>query len=93
MKYRKRPVIINAFKYDGDFMSTDGKHYVPEWAVEALEITGIGGMYFTEKGLLIETLEGQMHVSEGDYVIKGIQGELYPCKPDIFELSYEVVES
>ena len=42
--------------------------------------------------LHIKTLEGNHHVSVGDYVIKGVQGELYPCKPDIFEQTYELVE-
>jgi hypothetical protein len=41
---------------------------------------------------LIPTLEGDMKCSKGDYVIKGVKGEFYPCKPDIFELTYEIVE-
>lgn len=50
-------------------------------------------VYFTTvKRLLLHTLEGTMEVSEGDYIIKGIKGEFYPCKPDIFEQTYEVVE-
>lgn len=40
----------------------------------------------------IETLEGTMEISDGDYIIKGVQGEFYPCKPDVFEETYEVVE-
>ena len=50
-------------------------------------------MYYEGQGeLYIKTLEGIHHVSIGDYIIKGVKGELYPCKPDIFEQTYEVVE-
>lgn len=57
MKYRKKPVVIEAFQ--------------------------------TDKELDIETLEGTMHASVGDYIITGVRGEKYPCKPDIFEQTYE----
>lgn len=67
--------------------------YVPNWAVEAYEK---GVMHYASEGcdappceLFIETLEGIHHVSVWDYVIKGVNGELYPCKPDIFEKTYE----
>ena len=94
MKYRKRPVVIEAFQYDGDLRGSDGEWYVPEWAQEACEK---GIMYFdsTEESpceLFIETLEGTHHASVGDYIIYGVNGELYPCKPDIFEKTYESVE-
>ena len=97
MKYRKKPVEIEAFQYDGDLMNSKGEYYVPEWAIEAYE-KGImfygcwmGDTEEYEVGLFIETLEGTHHVSVGDYVIQGIKGELYPCKPDIFEATYELV--
>ena len=96
MKYRKKPVIIEAFKYDGDFIDSKGSYYIPDWAISAFE-SGI--MYYNsmyDEGepceLFIKTLEGIHHVSVGDYVIKGIEGELYPCKPDIFEKTYELAE-
>jgi hypothetical protein len=93
MKYQKKPVVIEAFKYDGDLKGADGKYYVPNWAVEAYEkgIMHYGALKLDEPPceLYIDTLEGTHHVSVGDYVIQGIQGELYPCKPDIFEESYE----
>ncbi len=93
MKYRKKPIVIEAFKYDGDLMDKDGNYYVPQWAVEAFEkkflFYGIDG---DRDELHIMTLEGIHHVSVGDYVIRGVAGELYPCKPDIFELTYEEVE-
>ena len=58
--------------------------YVPFWAQEACDLPPCE--------LYIETLEGTHHVSVGDYVIQGVNGELYPCKPDIFEKTYEEVK-
>lgn len=86
MKYRKKPVIVEAFKYKGDSMKMSE---VPIWVMPAF-IDDI--MYFKGTELYIETLEGEHHVSVGDYIIKGVKGELYPCKPDIFEQTYERVE-
>ena len=95
MKYRKKPIVIEAFQYDGDLMNRDGEYYIPQWAVEAFK-TKV--MYYAslqwndaQCELFITTLEGNHHVSVGDYIIKGVQGELYPCKPDIFEQTYEMV--
>lgn len=93
-KYVKKPVVIEAFKYDGDLKSKDGKYYVPNWAVAALEN---GTMFFSSSDnspceLYIKTLEGVHHVSIGDYIIKGVKEELYPCKPDIFNETYQEVE-
>lgn len=48
--------------------------------------------YQTEKEMFIETLEGKMHASAGDYIITGVNGEKYPCKPDIFEKTYELLD-
>lgn len=91
MKYKNKPVVIEAFKYDGDLKGADGKWYVPDWAVMAFES---GEIYYGIEEpweLYIKTLEGIHHVSVGDYIIKCVQGEFYPCKPDIFEQTYEVV--
>jgi len=90
MTYRKKPVIVEAFKYNKE--SND----VPDWAYDAFinktlyydSLTGYGPA--TE--LFIKTLGGPMHVSNGDYIIKGVRGELYPCKPDIFSETYEEVK-
>lgn len=89
MRARKKPVEIEAFQFDGDFMNQNGEYYVPNWAVYALNTEG--WMEFSEGELYIDTLEGKMHVSVGDYVIKGVTGEIYPCKPEIFEETYEVL--
>ena len=91
-KYRKKAVEIEAFKYDGDLSDKSGNYYVPNWAVEAFNNRT---MFFDSLDsdsppceLFIKTLEGVHHVSVGDYIIRGVQGELYPCKSDIFEETY-----
>ena len=92
MRYRKKPVVIDAFQYDGDFKKSNGEYYVPDWAVKAFEC---GVLYYGDSipwELFIKTLEGPFHVSIGDYIIQGVNGELYPCKPDIFEKTYELAE-
>lgn len=96
MKATKKPVTIECFKYDGDLKNSNGKYYVPEWAVEA-EKNGI--LYFASKNegeppceLFVKTNHGAVHVAVGDYVIRQIDGELYPCKPDLFEKTYDIVE-
>lgn len=87
MKYQKKPVIIEAFQYDGDMLDRDGNYYVPVWAQEAHK----AGVLFCKNAgeMYVNTLEGDMHVSVGDYIIKGVHGEIYPCKPDIFAETYE----
>lgn len=90
MKYRKLPVEIEAFQYDGDLKNRDGQYYVPQWAKEAFEA---GVLYYSEfngspSELFIKTLEGNHHASVGDYIIQGVAGELYPCKKDIFNQTY-----
>ena len=86
MKDRKKPVVVEAFQFDGDLMNSKGDYYVPDWAVEAY-MTGV--LFVKDAGeLYVKTLEGEMHVSVGDYVIQGVNGELYPCKPDIFKKTY-----
>lgn len=87
-KYRKKPVVIEAFLYDGDMMNYKGQYYVPDWAVKAYQE---GILFFRGPQLYIKTLEGEHHAEVGDYIIRGINGELYPCKPDIFEKTYEKV--
>ena len=90
-KYRKKPVEVEAFCYDGDFKNFNGEYYVPGWAVEAHRD---GVLYFKDQGeLYVKTLEGDMRVNVGDYIIQGVKGEIYPCKPDIFEQTYEGVTS
>lgn len=90
MKYQKKPVIIDAFQYDGDLIARNELYYIPVWAQKARKS---GVLFYGDAGemLYIKTLEGDMHASVGDYIIKGVHGELYPCKPDIFAKTYEQV--
>ncbi len=89
MKYRAKPVEIEAFKFEGEeqFIA-DETGAVPFWLACAIANAEVG---FSEGVPVIETLEGTMTVSPGDYIIKGTQGEIYPCKSDIFEGKYEPV--
>lgn len=90
-KYKKKPVEVEAFQYDGDLKDSNEKYYIPNWAVTAFEngIMFYGEYENSPSELFIKTLEGTHHVSVGDYIIRGVKGELYPCKPDIFEETYE----
>ena len=85
MRFRKKPVEIEAVKFDGwnwaecyQFMS-DEVLLFPQILEEREKIE-------------IKTLEGTMTASRGDWIIKGVNGEFYPCKPDIFAKTYELVE-
>lgn len=82
--YRKKPVIIEAFKWTGDVYQTDD----PVWIVDLIKQ---GKITISFPHMFIETLEGVMKADAGDWIIKGIKGEVYPCKPDIFESTYEQV--
>jgi len=86
MKFRKKPVVIDAYKFEGDGIEA------MNWAGECCEggARGENTLFIRlGEGLKITTLEGEMHVSEGDWIIRGVKGEFYPCKPDIFEATYE----
>lgn len=79
MKYRKKPVIIEAIQWNGDNLN------------EIVMFTEKHNLQCGENELKIKTLEGNMIASLNDYIIKGVKGEFYPCKPDIFEQTYEEV--
>ena len=84
-KYKKKPVEVEAFQYMGDLKDRYGVWLAPAWAVKAFEENV---MYYDGPELYIKTLEGDHHVSAGDFIIQGVHGELYPCKPDIFAETY-----
>ncbi len=84
MKFRKKPVVIDAFHWDGQTFEMANLLNGAQVSFNSLED---GGPY-----LYIHTLEGIMRASPGDWVIRGVKGEYYPCKPDIFEATYEVAE-
>jgi len=80
MKYRKKPIIINAIQYDGNNL------------LEIITFVGKGlAEDLVDDILIIPTLEGDMKASKGDWIIEGVNGEFYPCKPDIFEKTYDKV--
>ena len=86
MKYRKKPVVIDAIQLTSEnLMDCIGFIYPDISAVDHPTLIAIR----KNKFLTIETLEGDMKAQFGDYIIKGVQGEFYPCKPDIFEATYE----
>lgn len=92
-KYVKKPVIIEAFKYKGNLIDND-KYCVPSWAIEAYEN---GTLYYKEADdssleLFVKTLEGDMLCEVGCYIIQGVEGEIYPCRSDIFDKTYEKVK-
>lgn len=80
-KYRKNPIVIEAIQWTGDNLDDICKKF-PDFRLKHTFSDGALGIY---------TLEGIMWASKGDYVIKGIQDEFYPCKPDIFKETYEEV--
>lgn len=93
MLYRKKPVIIEAIQWNENNLEEVMKFIGSEFEYnENTEYATNKFVYFRyTKRLLLHTLEGTMEVSKNDYIIKGIQGKFYPCKPDIFEQTYEKV--
>lgn len=81
-RYRKKPVEVEAVQYDGENVNR-----VIGWIIE-----NGGEVRYAPGGLFIRTLEGEMRAFDGDFVIRGVAGEFYPCKPDIFASSYDRVE-
>ena len=86
MKYRKKPVTVEAVQWDG---TPEDATPIINWILD----TGERAAHWDEGRIYINTLEGTMAAEPGDYVIRGVAGEFYPCKPDIFEATYEPVES
>ena len=91
-KYRKKPVVVEAVRWTGSNLEEIRNFVGSDLIEECVELFDIKR---TLKEMLvdiaIDTLEGTMRVDYGDYIIKGVQGELYPCKPDIFLATYEEV--
>ena len=81
MKFRKKPVIIEAVQWMGQNSG------------EIQKFTGRDNSFISQEGkMMIKTLEGSLTATKNDWIIKGIRGEFYPCKPDIFEATYEKVQ-
>lgn len=92
-KYRKKPVVIEVVIEAVQFNGLDDYLEICEWINESDNTLSADELIeFRAPIMLINTLEGTMTADVGDYVIKGVSGEFYPCKPDIFEKTYEAVE-
>ena len=83
-KFVKKPVVVEAIQYNG-INSTEVESFVGAKLPSVL-------LSVEDTQLIIPTLEGDMKVSKGDYIIKGIKGEFYPCKPDVFKQSYNMIK-
>jgi hypothetical protein len=82
VKYRKKPVVIEA-----RLVTAESRLDVRDW----IRVEGGDAWTWTVPGLVIRTSEGDMRADLGDYVVQGVKGEFYPCKPDIFHMTYEPV--
>ena len=86
MKFRKKSIIIDAFRWDGAISTIN---MLLNLGLETTQYSASRGIIYD---LRIKTLEGEHIVSNGDWIIRGVKGEFYSCKPDIFKLTYEEVE-
>lgn len=82
--YRKKPVVIQAIQWDGE------ERTYQLVLARALKVGRSVAWLRAGERLLVETLEGEMAANKGDWIIQGVEGELYPCKPGIFAKTYEV---
>lgn len=87
MKYRKKPVVIEAIRWTGNNANEIADFCINDYYFSNYDFTDT-----LKRKLMIMTLEGNMSAEIGDYIIKGVNGEFYPCKPDIFEKTYEAVD-
>lgn len=86
-QYRKKPVVVEAIQYKG-YMTDEVKNFIGDSLISESRWGDEGGPV----GYFIKTLEGTSYMlDKNDYIIKGVKGEFYPCKPDIFEMTYELV--
>lgn len=91
-KFRKKPVIIQAVQWDADLKNFDEiMNFMQEFHGSKLNYEDAEELAYKTKEIRIQTLEGLMTASDKDWIIRGVNGEFYPCKPDIFELTYEEV--
>lgn len=81
MKFRKKPVVIEAYQ-----LNTDNIQFLESWCKGSIKGTALP---LDQQCIDIWTLEGEMRAEMGDWIIRGVKGEHYPCKPDIFEMTYE----
>jgi hypothetical protein len=98
MKFRKKPVVIEAMQWPGHGQkpsmseSVDDVLAFEEWITPLAKAAGRWPLRYKGQSLIIPTLEGDHEAQPGDWIIRGVKGEIYPCKPDIFEATYEPAE-
>jgi hypothetical protein len=86
-KWRKKPVIVDAWQWKGATLA-DAHKFCEENGLPEFSVGSDGRL----TGLVIPTLEGNHYAITGDFIIRGVKGEYYPCKPDIFKATYEPAE-
>jgi len=93
-KYRKKPVVVEAFKYDGNLIGRDGEFYVPDWAEKAYKegVLFYNSFFSSPFQLFIDISGGAILIDEGDYVIKGDDGKLSSCSLYLFKMNYEEIK-
>lgn len=87
-RYRKKPVVIEAIQFDGENFDAIAEFVMNQRHGDD-DVSGQAG---SDPHMTIHTLEGDMRADVGDWIIRGVQGEYYPCKPDIFDATYEAAE-
>lgn len=98
--FRKKPVIIEAVQFDDVMFERSGSFNVlfgteedlPKWLRDALVDERVFPVSDEPPQLVVKTLEGDHIASPGDWIIRGVKGELYPCKPEIFAMTYDPVD-
>ena len=83
--FKKKPVAIEAVRWPGDIATAD---FIEKWSQGKCVCYANGGLSIV---IAVRTLEGEMNAKPGDWIIKGIKGEFYPCNPEVFDLTYEEV--
>jgi hypothetical protein len=90
MKFRKKPVVIEAMQLK-EPLDIDSRLRMEDW-IESNRRSDLKNFRYRGSDLIIKTLEGEMLANVGDWIIRGVNGEYYPCKPDIFDKTYEPVQ-
>ncbi|ASL38894.1 MULTISPECIES: hypothetical protein [Lactiplantibacillus] len=92
MRAQKKPIVIEYVEFRGFVNGNSSFSERPEWLLKAIYDDDKLRFFDEKDTLTIETLEGTMTANIGDYIIKGVHGELYPCKPDIFKQTYDLLD-
>jgi hypothetical protein len=98
--FRKKPVMIEAVQFESVSFAGHGLYTInfdtvadlPKWLSDAMMDGNIVPDIVEEGGVIVQTLEGRHIASPGDWIIRGVKGELYPCKPEIFAMTYDPVD-